>query len=123
MCCLVGMQGRGPINGYPAADRPRVGDEPACAHAERIGLGTLTESTITVEGPFTELQATVEPAVEDWAIKLMNRVARSPFITKHFLLNKRSSTRPGCFDSGLQLLQGLARACITLNRMIVHVSR
>ena len=88
MCCLVGMQGRGPINGYPAADRPGVGDEPARGPRREDRLGARSEARITVDGPFTELQATVEPAVEDWAIKLMNRVARSPFITKHFLLNK-----------------------------------
>ena len=27
--------------------------------------------------------------MEDWAIKLMNRVACSPFLTKNFLLNDR----------------------------------
>jgi len=104
---LVGMQGRGPINGYPinldvllasrdpvaldATAMRLIGLEPATSrhvvHAERIGLGCLSEAQITVDGPFAELRTTVEPAVEDWAIKLMNQVARSPFITKHFLLN------------------------------------
>ena len=56
-------------------------------HAERIGLGYQAESSIEVDGPFADLQTKVEPAVEDWAIKFMNLVARSPFITKHFLLN------------------------------------
>ncbi|MGA7500684.1 MAG: DUF362 domain-containing protein [Isosphaeraceae bacterium] len=104
---LIGMQGRGPINGYPinldvllasrdpvaldATAMRLIGLEPATSrhvvHAERIGLGCLSATQITVDGPFAELHTTVEPAVEDWAIKLMNQVARSPFITKHFLLN------------------------------------
>ena len=50
-------------------------------------MGTFAGDTIAVDGPFAELRTVVEPAVEDWAIKLMNQVARSPFITKHFLLN------------------------------------
>jgi hypothetical protein len=56
-------------------------------HAETIGLGMLSQDKISVDGPFVELQTTVQPAAEDWAIKLMNHVARSPFITKHFLFN------------------------------------
>ncbi len=104
---LVGMQGRGPINGYPinlgvllasrdpvaldATAMRLIGLEPATSrhvvHAERIGLGCYCETQIAVDGPFAELRTTVEPAVEDWAIKLMNQVARSPFITKHLLLN------------------------------------
>ena len=70
-----------------------IGLEPATSrhvvHAEKIGLGALSEEKIAVDGPFAELQTKVEPAFEDWAIKLMNRIARSPFLTKHFLLNDR----------------------------------
>lgn len=104
---LVGMQGRGPINGYPinlnvllasrdpvaldATAMRLIGLSPRTSqhvvHAERIGLGYQAESRIEVDGPFADLQTRVEPAVEDWAIKFMNRVARSPFLTKHFLLN------------------------------------
>jgi uncharacterized protein (DUF362 family) len=104
---LVGMQGRGPINGYPinlnvllasrdpvaldATAMRLIGLQPAISrhivYAEKIGLGTLAEDEISVIGPFAELRTTVEPAAEDWAIKLMNGVARSPFLTKHFLLN------------------------------------
>src|SRR5271166_5891622 len=99
---LVGMQGRGPINGYPinlnvllasrdpvaldATAMRLIGLEQATSrhvvHAQKTGLGTLSENQIAVDGPFAELQTNVEPAVEDWAIKLMNQVARSPFITK-----------------------------------------
>jgi uncharacterized protein (DUF362 family) len=104
---LVGMQGRGPINGYPinlnvlvasrdpvaldATAMRLIGLEPNTSkhivHAAEIGLGHLSIAKIDVHGPFTELRTTVEPAIEDWAIKLMNQVARSPLITKHFLLN------------------------------------
>jgi uncharacterized protein (DUF362 family) len=106
---LVGMQGRGPINGYPidlnvllasrdpvaldATAMRLIGLEPATSRhvvdAEKIGLGAMSEEKIAVHGPFAELHTTVEPAYEDWAIKLMNRIARSPFLTKHFLLNDR----------------------------------
>ena len=104
---LVGMQGRGPINGYPinlnvllasrdpvaldATAMRLIGLEPATSrhvvHAEKIGLGTLSQDRISVEGPFADVRTAVEPAAEDWAIKLMNGVARSPFLTKNFLLN------------------------------------
>ena len=106
---LVGMQGRGPINGYPinlnvllasrdpialdATAMRLIGLNPLSSqhllHAATLGLGTFTETEIAVDGPFAELQTVVEPAVEDWAIKLMNQVARSPFITKNLLLNDR----------------------------------
>jgi uncharacterized protein (DUF362 family) len=104
---LVGMQGRGPINGYPinlnvllasrdpvaldATAMRLIGLEPAtCRHAvyaQKIGLGTLDAGLIRVDGPFHELQTTVEPGVEDWAIKLMNLLARSPWVTRNLLLN------------------------------------
>src|SRR6516165_4527836 len=94
---LVGMQGRGPINGYPInlnvllASRDPVAldatamrliglDPGTCRHAvdaERIGLGVMSTDKIALDGPFAELATTVEPAFEDWAIKLMNRIARS----------------------------------------------
>ena len=104
---LVGMQGRGPINGYPinlnvllasrdpvaldATAMRLIGLEPKTSHhvvhAERINLGYQSESRIELDGPFAELQTKVEPAIEDWAIRLMNQVARSPFLTKNLLLN------------------------------------
>jgi uncharacterized protein (DUF362 family) len=104
---LVGMQGRGPINGYPinldvllasrdpvaldATGMRLIGLEPVTSrhlvHGQQIGLGTLSEEQIVVDGPFAELQTDVEPAREDWAIKMMNRLSRSPFLTRHLLLN------------------------------------
>jgi uncharacterized protein (DUF362 family) len=104
---LVGMQGRGPINGYPinldvllasrdpvaldATSMRLIGLNPYTSrhvvHAHRIGIGQIAEGAIAVDGPFRELQTTVEPATEDWAIKLMNKLSKSSFMTKHLLLN------------------------------------
>jgi uncharacterized protein (DUF362 family) len=104
---LVGMQGRGPINGYPidlnvllasrdpvaldATAMRLIGLDPKTSthvvHAQGLGLGTLAESDIEVDGPFAAVQIKAEPAVEDWAIKLMNQVAKSQLLTKHLLLN------------------------------------
>jgi uncharacterized protein (DUF362 family) len=104
---LVGMQGRGPINGYPinlnvllasrdpvaldATGMRLIGLDPYTSkhvmHANAIGLGAVDAAAIRVDGPLAELQMKAEPAVEDWAIKVMNRVARSPFLTRYFLLN------------------------------------
>jgi hypothetical protein len=68
-----------------------IGLEPSVSHhvlhAARIGLGVWEQKSIMVDGPFAELRTRVEPAVEDWAIRLLNRVARSPFLTRHLLLN------------------------------------
>jgi uncharacterized protein (DUF362 family) len=104
---LVGMQGRGPINGYPidlnvllasrdpvaldATGMRLIGLDPLTSqhvvHAEKIGLGCLGAEEISVDGPMAEVSVTAEPAVEDWAIKLMNRVSRSRFLTRNLLLN------------------------------------
>jgi hypothetical protein len=104
---LVGMQGRGPINGYPidlnvllasrdpvaldATGMRLIGVEPATSrhvvHAHSIGLGNVAAEDVVVDGPFAELRTAAEPAAEDWAIRLMNRLSASPFLTKHLLLN------------------------------------
>jgi len=104
---LVGMQGRGPINGYPinlnallasrdpvaldATAMRLIGRNPYTSrhvvHAHRIGLGQIAESAIAVDGPFHELQTTAEPAAEDWAIRLMNLISKSSLLTKYLLLN------------------------------------
>ena len=104
---LVGMQGRGPINGYPidlnvllasrdpvaldATGMRLLGLDPITSqhvvHAESIGLGTLQPERIAVDGPFAEVAIVADPAIEDWAIKLMNRVSQSPFLTRNLLRN------------------------------------
>jgi uncharacterized protein (DUF362 family) len=104
---LVGMQGRGPINGFPinlnvllasrdpvaldATGMRLIGLDPYTSrhvvHAHKIGLGNIAEQAIATAGPFQELKTAVEPATEDWAIKLMNKLSHSPFLTRHLLLN------------------------------------
>jgi uncharacterized protein (DUF362 family) len=104
---LVGMQGRGPINGYPinlnvllasrdpvaldAVAMRLVGLNPATSkhvvHAAGIGLGTWAEGGIDIDGPFADVRTTVEPAIADWAIWMMNLVTRSPLLTRTLLLN------------------------------------
>jgi uncharacterized protein (DUF362 family) len=106
---IVGMQGRGPINGYPinlnvllasrdpvaldATGMRLIGLDPYksqhIVHGGRIGIGQIDPDKITVDGPFDDLKMTAEPAVEDWAIKLMNQVAKSPFLTRNVMLNDR----------------------------------
>jgi uncharacterized protein (DUF362 family) len=106
---LVGMQGRGPINGRPInlqallASRDPVALDttamrliglkpPACRHvmhAGRLKLGRTAVDEITVDGPFAELHTVVEPACADWPIKLLNHMSRWPFLTRHFLLEDR----------------------------------
>jgi uncharacterized protein (DUF362 family) len=106
---MVGMQGRGPINGYPinlnvllasrdpvaldATGMRLIGLDPLrsehIVHCNRIGLGEIESENIAIDGPFDEIMMTAEPAVEDWAIKLMNQVAKSPFLTRHVMLNNR----------------------------------
>ena len=118
---LVGMQGRGPINGYPinlnvllasrdplaldATAMRLIGLDPAtcrhAVHAERLGVGKLAETEIEIDGPFAELRTTVEPGVEDWAIKLLNQVAKSELLTKHLLLND------GIFYPARRLVTGI----------------
>jgi uncharacterized protein (DUF362 family) len=104
---LVGMQGRGPINGYPinlgvllasrdpvaldASAMRLVGLDPYLAdhilRAHQLGLGEIHEDQIALDGPFAQMRTTAEPAHGDWAISLMNLMARSRFLTKHLLLN------------------------------------
>jgi uncharacterized protein (DUF362 family) len=104
---LVGMQGRGPINGYPldlnvllcsrdpvaldAAGMRLIGLDPAVCrhveHAQASGIGEFAEEKVALDGPFAEVKTLAEPAAEDWAIKLMNCVSRSRFLTKNLLLN------------------------------------
>lgn len=106
---MVGMQGRGPINGFPinlnvllasrdpvaldATGMRLIGLDPYSSahivHCGEIGLGELAADRITVDGPFDEIKMVAEPAIEDWAIKLMNQVAKSSFLTRNFMLNDR----------------------------------
>jgi len=104
---IVGMQGRGPINGYPinanvilgsndpvavdATSMRLIGLDPYSSGHIRIaaerGIGAISEEEIEIDGDFEGLRVDVEPAKEDWAIKLLNLVSRSEFLTKYLVLN------------------------------------
>jgi len=104
---IVGMQGRGPINGYPinanvilggndpvavdATSMRLIGLDPYSSGHIRIaaerGVGVIGEDEIEIDGDFEGHRVDVEPAREDWAIKLLNLVSRSEFLTKYLVLN------------------------------------
>jgi uncharacterized protein (DUF362 family) len=103
---LVGMEGRGPINGSPvhlnviagstdlvaldAACMRFVGLDPATAehvnHAARIGLGSVGVDEITVDADCATPRPFL-PAEQDWPIKAMNLITKSEFLTRNLLLN------------------------------------
>jgi len=104
---IVGMQGRGPINGYPinanllvggvdevavdATSMRLIGLDPYSSGHVRLaaerGIGAIAEGDIGIDGDFERLRVAIEPAVQDWAIKLLNLFSRSEFITKTFIMN------------------------------------
>ena len=106
---IVGMQGRGPINGYPinanlvvggtdqvavdAVSMRLIGLDPYSSGHVRLaaerGIGVIAESDIEIDGDFEALKVAIEPAVQDWAIKLLNLFSRSEFITRTFIMNDR----------------------------------
>ena len=103
---LVGMEGRGPINGKPvklgivaggadavavdAACMRFVGLDPRTAahlvHAARIGLGRMDEQDLEVDSD-CPLPRPFLPADQDWPIRAMNLITKSEFLTRHLLLN------------------------------------
>jgi uncharacterized protein (DUF362 family) len=104
---IVGMQGRGPINGYPinanllvgstdevavdATSMRLIGLDPYSSGHVRLaaerGIGAIAERDIAIDGDFEKLKVAIEPAAQDWAIKLLNLFSRSEFITKTFIMN------------------------------------
>jgi uncharacterized protein (DUF362 family) len=104
---IVGMQGRGPINGYPidadvligsndpvavdAVGMRLIGLDPYTSEHVRVasesGVGKIAEADIDIDGDFEGLRMDVEFAEEDWAIKLLNFFSRSEFITKKIIMN------------------------------------
>jgi len=105
---MVGMEGRGPINGVTvklgviaggtdpvavdAAAMRFVGLNPRTAkhivHAAEIGLGKMAESEIETD---TDCAASKKfiPAEMDWPIRAMNLITKSEFLTRNLLLNDR----------------------------------
>lgn len=103
---LVGMEGRGPINGKSvnlnviAGGADLVATDAACmrfvgldpytskhiVHGAKIGLGHLAEDMIEVDADCEACKKFL-PAKVDWPIKAMNLLTKSQFLTKHLLLN------------------------------------
>jgi len=51
------------------------------------GLGNIEEDKIKIDSDLTEPLPKFKPAEEDWAIKLLNLMSRSKFLTRYFILN------------------------------------
>jgi uncharacterized protein (DUF362 family) len=105
---LVGMEGRGPVNGKPvrldlimgsrdvvaldAAAMRFVGLDPYDAahivHAAQVGLGLMGEEEVELDADVAAVKR-FEPAEKDWPIVMLNLISRSRFLTRHLLLNDR----------------------------------
>lgn len=105
---MMGMEGRGPINGVTvnlgiiAGSRDLVALDSACmrfvgldpktskhiVHASHTRLGTMDESEIDVDADCTAVKQFV-PADVDWPIAAMNLITKSEFLTRNLLLNDR----------------------------------
>ena len=103
---LVGMEGRGPINGktvrlnviaggtdpvaVDAACMRFVGLDPNTArhvvHAAEIGFGAMAEDQIELDADCEAVKEFL-PADADWPIRAMNLLTKSEFLTRHLLLN------------------------------------
>jgi uncharacterized protein (DUF362 family) len=103
---LVGMEGRGPINGSPvrlnviagsldvvaldAAAMRFVGLDPMesrhLRHAAQIGVGQIAPDQIEVDADTTAVRPFL-PAETDWPIRMLNVISHSRFLTKHLLMN------------------------------------
>jgi len=106
---IIGMQGRGPINGYPinlgvilgscdpvaldATSMRLVGLDPyASKHivlAAEKKLGEIDSEKIIIDGNFDLLRTNIVPAETDWAIRLLNLLSRSEFITRKLILDDK----------------------------------
>jgi uncharacterized protein (DUF362 family) len=106
---IIGMQGRGPINGYPinanviiggtdevavdATGMRLIGLDPYSSGHVRLaaerGIGVIAAEDIEIDGDLEKHRLTIEPAAQDWAIKLLNLFSRSEFITKNLIMNDR----------------------------------
>jgi uncharacterized protein (DUF362 family) len=107
MDAIVGMEGRGPINGVPrrmdmivASTDPvaldstamrLVGLDPYTSEhvvlASKQGLGAIDEAGIFVDGDFEGLRTQFEPAEKDFPIRLLGYISHSKFLTEKLILN------------------------------------
>ena len=109
MDALIGMEGRGPINGRPvrmdyllasrdpvaldAAAMRFVGLEPLAARhlvlAAEAGLGEIASERIVLDGPVVRWERDFEPAKRDLPIRLLDLISRSKFLTNHLIFDGR----------------------------------
>ena len=107
---IIGMEGRGPINGKPrelgvilgspdpvaldATAMRLVGLDPdRSGHvvlAAQQGIGRLRSDEIVVNGPFEQYRTRFEPAERDLPIKMLALISRSRFLTEKLILNPES---------------------------------
>jgi len=107
---ILGMEGRGPINGDPLPlDVLIVGNDPVAidifamdligliperaAHVFIAGrefhLGEIALENVEVDNRIGRILPRAKEAKPDWAIKTMNLVSHSEFFTRHFILNDK----------------------------------
>jgi len=107
MDAIVGMEGRGPINGVPrrmdmilastdpvsldATAMRLVGLDPYTSEhvvmAANQGVGSIDEANIVVDGDFESLKTTFDPAEKDFPIRLLGYISHSKFLTEKLILN------------------------------------
>jgi uncharacterized protein (DUF362 family) len=107
---IIGMEGRGPINGIPreygriiastdpvavdATAMRLVGIDPMTSKHVRLaaedGLGNIDQSDIDIDGDFEAHRITFEPAEKDLPIKILGLISHSKFLTNKLILNPES---------------------------------
>ncbi|MFH1755669.1 MAG: DUF362 domain-containing protein [Candidatus Latescibacterota bacterium] len=107
---IIGMEGRGPINGRPrefgkiiastdpvavdATAMRLVGIDPMTSKHVRLaaaeGLGNIDESSIDIDGDFERYKITFDPAEKDLPIKVLGWISHSKFLTNKLILNPES---------------------------------
>jgi uncharacterized protein (DUF362 family) len=104
---IIGMEGRGPINGKPkrldmilastdpvavdATAMRLVGIDPYTSGHVRLaaerGLGNIDETAIAIDGDFEKLKTVIEPAERDLPIRLLGVISHSKFLTEKLIMN------------------------------------
>jgi uncharacterized protein (DUF362 family) len=107
---IIGMEGRGPINGRPreygrviagtdpvavdATAMRLVGIDPMTAKHVRLaaaeGLGNIDEGDIDLDGDFKAHRITFDPAEKDLPIRVLGWISHSKFLTNKLILNPES---------------------------------
>lgn len=108
MDAIIGMEGRGPINGKPkrldmilastdpvaldATAMRLVGIDPYTSGHVRLasqdGLGNIDEQSIEIDGDFEKHKTVIEPAERDMPIRLLGIISHSKFLTERLIMNE-----------------------------------